>query len=194
MKTPLPFLFALVVSPALADETRQLDAHEHGTGALNIAVSGTTVAMELRAPGADIVGFEYAAKSAEDRAAIDEAVAKLARPMALFGLPEAAACSVTAARAALESEEDHDEHDHAGEDKHDDHDPNDHAAESAHSEFHAEYVMICATPEALTEITFAYFEQFKNAETLEVQIATETGARAADVTRDAPMLDLRGMF
>ncbi|MEX0280038.1 MAG: DUF2796 domain-containing protein [Arenibacterium sp.] len=249
MKTPLPLLFALAASPVLAEETRQLDAHEHGTGELNIAVSGKTVAMELHVPGADIVGFEYEATSAEDRAAIDDAVAALARPLSLFVLPDAAECSVTAARAALESEEDedhahdedhdhedHDDHDHADEDKHDDHaedehdhdhdhaeehdeddhdhaedhkddehdhaeaenhddhDHEDHAEESSHSEFHAEYTMSCANPSELTEITFAYFERFENAEELEIQIATQTGARAAEVTRDAPVLDLRGMF
>ena len=45
--------------PVLAEETRQLDAHEHGVGALNIAFDQGRVAIEFHAPGADIVGFEY---------------------------------------------------------------------------------------------------------------------------------------
>ena len=119
---------------ALAEETRQLDTHEHGVGQFNIAFDAGQIAMELHAPGADIVGFEYAATSAEDRAKVDAAVATLARPLELFALPDAAGCSVVEARASLESEVDEDHEDHAehkeeGHDhaEHADHDHEDHA-------------------------------------------------------------------
>ena len=209
-------LFALVAAvPALAEDTRQLDAHEHGVGALNIAVEGTTVAMEFHAPGADIVGFEYAAESEADRAAVDAAVATLATPLNLFEMPAAAECTVTQASAELESEEDHHDHaeaathdEHADHDDHAEHDEHaehadghddhaahdDHADEAGHTEFHAEYTLTCANPEALTEITFAYFETFENARELEVQIITSAGAQAFEVERDAPTLDLRSLF
>lgn len=201
MKRTLLLLLAVNAAPALADETRQLDAHEHGVGALNIAIDGTTVAIEFHAPGADIVGFEYAAESEADRAAVDAAVATLARPLDLFVLPAAAACSVTQASAELESEQahdDHDDHDHAAHKDHDDHaehsDHEEHAEEAGHSEFHAEYRLNCADPTALTDITFAYFDTFENARELEVQIIAGSGAQAFEVERDAPTLDLRSLF
>lgn len=175
----------------MAEDARQLDAHEHGVGSLDIAIEGTTVAMEFHAPGADIVGFEYGAESAADRAAIDGAVATLARPLDLFVVPTAAACSVTQANAQLESEDDHDDHGH-DDHAHDDH--ADHAEEAGHTEFHAEYTLTCANPEALTEITFAYFDSFENALEVEVQVITGTGAQAFKVARDAPTLDLRSLF
>ena len=90
MKHITPLLLAVLASPAMAGETRQLDSHEHGVGELNIAFDGNTVAIEFHAPGADIVGFEYEAESAEDRSLIDAAVARLARPLDLFVLPAAA--------------------------------------------------------------------------------------------------------
>ncbi len=131
MRKTVPFLLIAFASPGWAEDKRQLDSHEHGVGTLNIAVDGTSVAMEFHAPGADIVGFEYAAESAEDREAVDGAVATLARPLDLFVLPAAAECSVTEARAKLESEEGHEDHghdDHAhDEDGHDDHGHDDHA-------------------------------------------------------------------
>ena len=224
MKQTLSLIALLAAVPALAEDTRQLGAHEHGVGALDIAIEGTTVAMALRAPGADIVGFEYAAKSEADRAAVDAAVATLARPLDLFVLPAAAECSVTQARAALETEDAHDDHheDHASHDgheahedhaSHDGHDHDDHAGhdahehddhahdkhhahgeEATHSEFHADYTLTCAAPSALTEIGFAYFETFENARELEVQIVTGSGAQAFEVMRDAPALDLRNLF
>jgi hypothetical protein len=221
---------AITVIPALAEENRQLDAHEHGVGQLNIAFDGQQIAMELHAPGADIVGFEYAAESDEDRAAIDAAIATLNAPLALFGLPDAAGCSVTEASAGLESEEDHDDHadehgdeehvhDDHGDEKHDDHAEDghddhkeeghddheeeghddhgedghdDHADEAGHTEFHAEYLLTCATPSAITDITFSYFDSFPNAVEVEVQIITDAGATSFEVERDAPILDLRG--
>ena len=201
MKTTLPFAVAAAIAhPAFAEDSRQLDAHEHGVGELNIAIEGTTVAMELHAPGADIVGFEYEAKSAEDRAAIDAAVAMLAKPQDLFVLPAGAECTVTQASAELESEEEHEEH--AEGEKHDDdheehaegaHD-DEHADETSHTEFHAEYVLTCANPSAIDEISFAYFDAFENARELEVKIVTKAGAQAFEVERDEPKLDLRGMF
>ena len=191
---------AITATPVLAEETRQLDAHEHGVGQLDIAIDGQQVAMELHAPGADIVGFEYAAESDADLAAVDAAATTLAGPLDLFVLPEAAGCSVVTAAAGLESEEDHDdhgdEHDEQGHDDHDDdHDEghDDHASETGHTEFHAEYLLTCANPSAITEINFAYFDTFPNALEVEVQIISDAGATSFEVERDAPVLDLSGM-
>ena len=207
MKNIAPLMIAVLASPAMAEESRQLDSHEHGVGELNIAFDGGTVAMEFHAPGADIVGFEYEAESAGDRAAIDTAVATLARPLDLFVLPAAAECSVVQASAALESEEDHDEHgeheegheheedhDHADGHDHDEDHGEEHADEAGHTEFHAEYTLACGNPDALNEIKFAYFDAFENARELEVQIVSASGAKAFEVERDEPRLDLRGMF
>ncbi len=235
MKHASTAMMILFASAASSETERQLDTHEHGVGALNIAIEGTTVAMEFRAPGADIVGFEHAATSAQDRAAIDAAVAILAKPMALFVLPAEAACSVVQASAELESdafseadeahdahdhdahadhddeahadhdEHDHDEHDHDHSEQaaHDDHDAeeahagHDHDAHeegASHSEFHAEYTLNCAAPEAVTSITFDYFDQFENARELEVQIVGASGAQAFEVMRDAPRIDVGNLF
>ncbi len=216
--TKLAFASLIILSAGAvtAEETRQLESHEHGVGQLDIAFDGDTIAMELHAPGADIVGFEYAAESAEDRAKVDTAVAALARPLDLFVLPAAAGCSVVQASASLESEAAHDEEDHAshkedtheheehaeddhkGHDDHDDHadhdDHKEHAADAGHTEFHAEYLLNCADPSKVTLITFDYFDTFPNALELELQVISDKGATAFEVARDAPTLDLRGMF
>ena len=69
-----------------------------------------------------------------------------------------------------------------------------HSDEAAHTEFHAEYMLTCGNPNALSNIQFAYFDAFENALELEVQIVTATGAKAFEVERADPTLDLRGMF
>lgn len=133
---------SLVSAAALAGESRSLGAHEHGVGHFNLAIEGSEIAMELEAPGADIVGFEHAAKSEADRAAIEDAEARLADAISLFVLPAAAGCSLASAEVALIGDHDHDDdhdqddhghddhaHDNHGHDEHahnDDHDDHDH--------------------------------------------------------------------
>lgn len=220
----LPFLLltTTAATTAIAEDSRHADAHEHGVGVLNIAFDGLLIAMEFEAPGADIVGFEYAAESAEDRAAIETAIAQLAKPLELFMLPDGAGCTVSEASAALEGSEDHEKHDEDGHDDHaskdgDDHkddedhghsededhdhkegedhgDHDDHAEDAGHTEFHAAYLLDCTDTKAVDAITFAYFEVFQNALEVEVQVITDTGATAFEVARDAPTLDLSGLF
>lgn len=210
MYRPIVCLLALVPTAVFADETRELDSHEHGVGELNLAIDGNTLAMELHAPGADIVGFEYMAESAEDKAKVEAAVAVLKEPQSLFVLPDAAGCAVVDVHASLE-EEDHHDDDHSGHDEEHDHDDDhdkdgeehghddepdehdDHEHGADHSEFHAEYSFTCENPEALTKITFDYFETFENALELEVQAIGPNGAQAFEVERANPELDLSGL-
>ena len=191
---------ALSATPPLAEETTQLDAHEHGVGQLNIAFDENKIAMELHAPGADIVGFEYGAKSDADLAAIDAALQTLSDPLGLFLIPEAASCIVITAHAKLESEdsdhdeEGHDDHDEEGHDDHDEEGHDDHDEAPGHTEFHAEYLLECANLTEISAITFSYFEIFPNALELEVQVISDKGATAFEIERDVAKLDLRGIF
>ena len=185
MKLPMTLTAALFASTALADSTRELDSHEHGVGELSIAIEGGKVAMEFHAPGADIVGFEYEAKSEADLAAVASAVEVLENPLALFEFSAAAGCTVDHAHAALEGEDAHEE-----EHGHDDHDHDDHKAEESHSEFHAEYELTCADTDALTEMSFPYFDQFENAREIEIQIVANGTAKAFEVERGTASIGL----
>ena len=116
---------------------RELGAHQHGHGTLNIAIEGHKVSMELEVPGADIVGFEHAAKTKAQQAAVEKAKAQLAAPLSLFVLPAAAGCSVKEANVKIEGADEHDQRAKAGQG----------AARTTqmheHSEFHAEYALEC---------------------------------------------------
>jgi len=125
--------------PLLAEEKRELGAHAHGHGALNIAVDGKTLAMELEVPGFDIVGFEHAAESDADKMAVEKGMAQLLAAADLLVFSEAAGCTVTSASAELHGDDGHDEHGHEEHDDdsdHDDHkhDHDDHEDEKAHDD------------------------------------------------------------
>ena len=200
MKALTSIISIIIASPAFSENVRQLNAHEHGIAALNIAIEAPLLVMEFHAPGADIVGFEYAAKSDADFAAISAALKILEAPLDLFVLPKGARCAVREVQVELESdadhdvnEEDHQDHDDETDHKHEDHDDHDeekHAASSGHTEFHAEYSLICSNIEALTQIDFAYFEVFPNSKQVELQLISQSGARVFDIERSAPRLDL----
>jgi hypothetical protein len=181
-------LFAVSATAASAETVRQLGPHEHGHGTLNLAIEGETVQIELEVPGADIVGFEYEATTPEDQAKIEAAKETLSKPLALFALPEAASCKVTAAKIALAAE-DHDAHEHEH-----DADAEADAHEAEHSEFHAHYALSCANAAAITTIAFPYFDAFPNSQELDVTLITEKAQKAFEVSRGNALIDIRGMM
>lgn len=188
---------ALVPLASQAETQRDLEAHVHGKGKLNIAVEGSEIALELEVPGFDIVGFEHAAESQNYKDVIAAALTVLSEPLNLFQLPEAADCHVIQAVAELhngEHDEDHEEHGHGDhEDHHDHEDAHDHSNHEnvRHSEFHAEYVLTCQNTTAIDVISLGYFSAFKNAKELHVQFIYETGAKLLEASADQPELKLR---
>ena len=202
----LAALALFTASSAVAAERRELGAHQHGHGTLNIAVDGNKISMELEAPGADIAGFEHEAKSDKDKAAIKSATEKLEKPLALFKVPDAAKCSVSEATVKLEAEEHdheghdkdhHEDHDKAEKAKHDDDHDHDHdkdGAEAQHSEFHAEYLLECGSPAEFKSLGLDYFVAFKSAEGLTIEVITPKGQSKFEATRDKPVIDLSSLL
>lgn len=157
---------------------REQGAHVHGIGQIDVAVEGGTVDMRLGLPGADIVGFEHAAESAEDKAAVDKAVATLKAGGALFAFPAAAQCRLRMAdvESALveEGHEGTDEHGHGeAESGHKD---------DKHAEFHAHYQFQCDHPAHLTHVDVKIFERFPAARELTAQKITSRGQSAQQLT------------
>ena len=189
------FVFAGIVTciafSAAAEEHRQLGAHVHGHGRLNIAIEDKTVSIELEAPGADIVGFEHEAATRAQSAAIEKAKATLASGLSLFTPASAAGCTQNASKVSIEAEHEH-EHEHHAEGAKPDAD--DEAADHHHSEFHAEYAFECASPDRLTSMTFDYFKAFPNAQELDISLISPKGQSSYEVNRDKPRLDLTGIM
>ncbi|KWT67376.1 hypothetical protein APY04_1941 [Hyphomicrobium sulfonivorans] len=182
-------------------EHRELGAHVHGRGTFNIAIEGNSVALELKAPGMDIVGFESVPSSDAQKAAVEKAKATLAKPLELFTLPAAAGCSVSETDVHLHGakDDDHADADHKHDDhKHDGHDhadhKHDHAHDSGHTEFHAKYTLECTTPAALTSLAFDYFKSFAGAQSLGVNAISEKSQSTFEATRDKPSIDLGGLM
>ena len=170
-------------APPAPAQHRELGAHEHGRGTLNVAVEGKRISMELEAPGADIVGFEHAANTRQQKAAVEKAKKDLLAPQTLFKFPTAAGCTVSAATVELEDGTDDDA---AGKAKG--------GTDHAHSEFHAQYTFDCQQPASLTSIEFGYFRVFAGAQKLDVNVITPKGQTKLEASRAKPRIDLAGIM
>lgn len=148
-------------------EQRQHDAHVHGSAALNLALEGEEVHVELDSPAANIVGFEHAPSSEADHAALDKAVATLKDGDRLFRFNSEAGCrmeKVQVTSALLDEERGHEEHE--GE---------------THSDIEAAYHFECDEPGKLTRLTVELFEAFPGMEELDVQYVIESKQGAAEL-------------
>ena len=188
------------MSIVLAEESRQVDKHEHGVGELNIAIDGSLAEFEFMLPGADIVGFEYEAKSDEDLAKIENALLVLENYENLFALTKNSKCVLADLDYHLSGEE-HDEHadeEHADEEhadeEHADEEHEEHADEESHTEFYAKYSFKCDNIKQLDKVEFSYFKTFPNSSELEVQFVSDIGSNAFEVEADKPVIILKGLL
>lgn len=147
------------------DEHASLGSHEHGVAQLDAALEGTVLEIELRSPAINLLGFEHAANSAEDKRKVADARAQLEQPNRLFGLSAEAGCKLDEARlespllAGKGHEHEHEQHD-AG----------------THSDVHAHYRYDCSTPDALTGLDLrALFEAFPGTEKIQAQVIGPNG-------------------
>ncbi|MPY70506.1 MAG: DUF2796 domain-containing protein [Alphaproteobacteria bacterium] len=172
-KLALVGLALLAPCPLAAQEPqRHTGPHEHGHGAINLAIEGNRMLVELRAPGADIVGFEHPARSGEEKAAVAKAEALLRAPLGLIALPAEAGCRVETATVAVTGGA---EHGHR---------------EAGHSEFRGEYVFVCDRAPAIRRIGFPYFRLFPRTGELDVTVITAAGQQAFEVSPAAPEIVL----
>ena len=181
------------ISTVLAEESRQVDKHEHGVGELNIAIDGSLAEFEFMLPGADIVGFEYEAKSDEDLAKIENALLVLENYENLFALTKNSKCVLADLDYHLSGEE-HDEHADEEHDEHADEEHEEHADEESHTEFYAKYSFKCDNIKQLDKVEFSYFKTFPNSSELEVQFVSDVGSNAFEVEADKPVIILKGLL
>ena len=132
-------------------------AHEHGAAELLLSSEGKDVQITFNAPAQSLVGFETAAITEEQNAAVENLEAMLMAPRELFALENNACALVDAtvdvsslvgignAPSQPEAHADHsDEHtdhatDYAGHDEHTDHDEHHTGASDNHADEHHDH-------------------------------------------------------
>jgi len=150
-------------------EHASLGSHEHGVAQLDSALDGTALEIELRSPAVNLLGFEHAANTAEDKRRVADVRARLEQPERLFGLPAEARCKLGESRleSPLFSGKDH-EHEH--EHEHEQH------GTGTHSDVRAYYRYDCSAPDALSGLDLrGLFEAFPGTEKIQAQAIGPNG-------------------
>ena len=185
-------LILILVTCSLGASAAAQSTHVHGQGQVGMAIDQNLISMTLESPGADIVGFEHEARTAEEKTAVTEALKQLSDPMFVIQLPANASCKVVQASSEVTSENGDEGHaDHEEHEEHADHDDHEKHENEAHGSFIAEYQLECATIAAIDSIKFVYFDHFRNAQSLIVVLIDKNGQHRHEISRDNPILYLK---
>lgn len=145
-----------------------LGAHEHGVAKLNAVLDGNTLELELDSPAMNIVGFEHAVASDADKTKVAAARQQLEQPLKLFGLAQAAGCSVEdqELESPLFADAVHgDEHEQGHQ----------------HTDVHAHYQLTCTAPAKLVQIDLGpLFKTFPQTQKINVQLIGPDGQKGAE--------------
>lgn len=176
-------LVVLAVGSLLTAQTRSRKAHEHGSAKVNIAFEtakgSPNGVVEFESPADSIVGFEYEAKTAADKAKVTAALNTLkARFGEMVIFPAASACKVSAKSAKVES----DDHHHDAKSKG--------GKQEQHSEVHAEFDVTCAKPLSGGEIRFGFTKVFPKIHDVDVALLVGDQQASADVENDKGALKI----
>lgn len=190
-----------------AQEPREAGAHVHGEARIAAAQEGGALIIELTSAMWNLVGFERAPETDEERAALEAAQAALADGAALFAPNEAARCTLAEADPGLgfddhaparhedeagHADDGHAEARHAKEgDGRDDADDAEEAVAHDHSDLRATYRFACAQPGALRRIAVGLFKAFPRLAAVEASYLGERGPAAAKLTPERAIFELR---
>lgn len=158
--------------------------HTHGVSRLNVAVDGNQLLIEFRAPGADIVGFEHPAETAEDRERVRRAVESLQKGAEHFLPSPEAGCRLSSAEVE------------AGQAKHESgsgrghhESPREAPGAERHTEFRAHYRFECRNAGRVPHIHVRLFETFSAMREIEAQYIAPGRQGSAELTPSSPVLN-----
>jgi len=141
------------------------EAHVHGQASLFIVLEAKQLLVELESPAMNLLGFEHAPHTEEQRQLVKKTQQQLASVGQLFSF-DGGQCQLLTADVEMASMEgDHEGHREMAHDEHGDHDE----SEAEHSDIEAEYVFNCLQPATLIAIDVTLFNQFPGVEELDAQ-------------------------
>jgi hypothetical protein len=176
------FLMISSVS-ALTAEHRDAGKHVHGEGELNIAVEEKTAAIEFRAPGESLYGFEHEAKTDAEKKKQQAALELLkAKFHEMVILDKSLGCKFTSKRVAVveegadrgKKEEQKASPGKQGEQK----------KSPEHREVVAEFSLACEKPLPGTDVRFGFTKAFPSLQELKVQALSGAKQSGATVRKD----------
>ena len=197
------------------DEHRHHEAHVHGQWELFAALDEKALTVNVKGPIVDILGYEYAPKSKQEKDILASVSAKLAEPENIFKLGPNAECNLSEPIAisfpdGFENDGANEKDDHHGHDEHDEHAHSDHEhhddeehAEADHEEHdeHEEnvhdsdieitYSFACAAPSRLKQIVVTGFDAYPEIKEIEAVFINDTRQLAKHLSHESSTFELK---
>ena len=155
---------------ALAPATSRAEApHEHGVVHLDVAVDKSKITVQMSSPLDNLLGFERAPLTDDERRRVEVMVATLRASAALFAIDPAAGCKpgpVDLASAALRLGR-----------------PDPAELQAGHADIDATFEFDCADAGRAGYIDTALFGRYAGIHRIAVQLASTHGQRMATLTR-----------
>jgi len=190
----------------MAQTERDLESHEHGHAELNVAIDSDVLFIEMDSPWNNLVGFEHKPNNDEQQSLVDNALAQLNDPTALFDF-DGAECTIVDTHVENSQSDDTDAHhdeehaegeEHAEDEEHkddkhdDDHDDAEHDdhEDETHSSVRVSYSFQCDNINELGAIDVKLFSIWSGFEELDAQLIGPSGQAAAELNPDSVRLDI----
>ncbi|MCO5113556.1 MAG: DUF2796 domain-containing protein [Bdellovibrionaceae bacterium] len=179
-------------------------AHVHGQGNLNLVIEDNKLVLSVTLPAEDVIGFERAPKSKEEKLVVDRAIARLKDVHSMFEFQKEARCKLldqafVSAEAILNSESKtpkQKRHKHKGKSKKNSKSAHQESAHvhkpssSGHSDIQVSYMLECSSVSDLKQIKVLLFELFPNIQKLKTQLVSEEVQSASVVNAKKPFFIL----
>ena len=166
--------------------TRSADSHSHGGAVLSVAADNNAIVMELETPLYNLLGFEYAPKTPEEKTRVSEVEARLARPENLMSFNAKAGCTYDKPVHKIMLFEEHADHEH--EDDHGSDHEEDHGSD--HKDVILEYGLKCKAMSKLKKIEVSLFEEFPFFKELELVYLGPSQQMSVELSSSRPNADL----
>ena len=163
-------------SPAMAGEFRSRGVHEHGSATVDIAIQDATLDIALHSPAINVIGFEHAPQSADEKAALAQANRVFGSPQGLFSIPPNAACTSTSVTLMPITYE---------------HDGDDGKPNAPHADYDVSYRFHCARADQLGWIDIRLFERMKGMRKIIANVVTPALQTQSLLTLDNTRVHLR---
>lgn len=142
-------------------------AHVHGAARLEVAVEGAELHIRLESPLDNLLGFEHAPRTDQERAAVAALRKALADPARLFAPTAAAACVAAPPVVSAPVLEAPAKGKAAGE------------AAKQHADLDAEFRFTCAQPARLTGLAVNLADAFPGLQRIDAEVVSDKGQKAA---------------
>jgi len=157
---------------AATAQPRQAGAHNHGHASLTLALEGRTLSVTFESPAFPLYGFERAARTPAENAAIASVRGRLASADTLFRLEPAGGCQLSQSDLSGLS-------------------PGARAQQDGHADVSALYTFVCAAGKTPGRIEVTAFDQFSGLERVDILLIGPKGQKAGAARPQRRSVDLR---